>query len=159
MQPAGSSAWQIVQGYSTSATYRWNTAGAAAGTEHFGVWVRDAAGVAQYDTYASVPYTLFSACTSVSESFSPVSPLAHGTGATVTISAAASGCANPVYEFWMRPAGSTAWQPVQGYSTSATYSWNTKGAAAGTDYFGVWVRDAASSAANDAYTSAKYTLS
>jgi hypothetical protein len=47
---------------------------------------------------------------------------------------------------------------VQGYSTSATYRWNTSGAPAGTEYFGVWVRDAASTAANDTYVSALYAL-
>jgi hypothetical protein len=95
----------------------------------------------------------------VSESFSPASPVAHGSGATVTITGTASGCSNPLYEFWMRPAASSDWQVVQAYSSSPTYRWNTRGAPAGTDYFGVWVRDAASSAASDAHASAQFTLS
>jgi spore germination protein YaaH len=159
MRPAASSDWQLVQGYSTSATYRWNTNGAPAGTDYFGVWVRDAASTAASDANASAPYTLFSPCASVSESFSPASPVAHGSGATVTITGTASGCSNPLYEFWMRPAASSDWQVVQAYSSSPTYRWNTRGAPAGTDYFGVWVRDAASSAASDAHASAQFTLS
>jgi hypothetical protein len=79
-------------------------------------------------------------------------------GGTVVITAVAAGCADPLYEFWMRAAGSTTWQMVQGYSTSATYRWNTSGAPAGTEYFGVWVRDSASTAANDTYVSALYAL-
>jgi hypothetical protein len=47
-----------VQGYSTGATYRWSTSGAPAGAVRFGVWVRDAASGAAYDTYASAPYSL-----------------------------------------------------------------------------------------------------
>jgi hypothetical protein len=38
----GSLTWQLVQGYSTNASYRWNSTGAFAGTEQFGVWARDA---------------------------------------------------------------------------------------------------------------------
>src|SRR5439155_6353613 len=38
MRAASSSTWQTVQAYSTSATYRWNSSGAPAGTVYFGVW-------------------------------------------------------------------------------------------------------------------------
>jgi hypothetical protein len=157
MRPSGSATWQILQDYSTSPTYHWNSTGAAAGTEYFGVWVRDAASTAGNDTTASAQYRVVSPCSSATETFSPAQAT-HGTGATIVITATAAGCANPLYEFWMRPSGSTTWQMVQGYSQSPTYRWNTSGAPAGTDYFGVWVRDAASTAANDAYVSALYAL-
>ena len=73
----------------------------------------------------------------------------------------ASGCtnSNPVYAFWMRPAGSSSWRMIRGYSTSATYDWNTTGALAGTERFGVWVRDAASTAPYDTFIGIAYTLS
>ena len=158
MRPSGSTTWQLIQGYSTSPTYVWNTSGAPAGTEYFGVWVRDASSTAANDALVSVPFTLNSLCASVSESFSPVSPVSHGSGAKVTITGSASGCPNPLYEFWMRPASSNAWQLIQGYSTSPTYQWNTNGAPAGIDYFGIWVRDASSTAANNALVSTPYTL-
>ena len=55
--PAGS--WQIVQDYGALATYTWNTAGAAAGTYRYSVWVRDASSLAGYDTYfPGTAYTL-----------------------------------------------------------------------------------------------------
>ncbi len=158
MRPQGSSTWQLVQGYSTSPTYRWNTSGAPAGTDYFGVWARDATSNAASDAYAAAQYTVYSPCSSVSASFAPASPVAHGSGAKVTITGRASGCPNPLYEFWMRPQGSSTWQLVQGYSTSPTYRWNTNGAPAGTDYFGVWARDATSNAASDAHSSAPYVL-
>ena len=47
----------------------------------------------------------------------------------------------------MRAASQSAWQLVQGYTTAGTYSWNTTGAAPGSVYFGVWVKDSSSSAA------------
>jgi hypothetical protein len=78
----------------------------------------------------------------------------------VTITGAATGCTNvnPRYEFWMRPATSSTWQLVQGYSTSATYDWNSTGAAAGTVYFGVWVTDANSPKTVDAVSSTPVTV-
>jgi hypothetical protein len=85
----------------------------------------------------------------------------HGTAVQVTITAAAAGCtnANPRYEFWMLAQGSSTWQLLQGYSTSASYVWNTNGAPAGTERFGVWVRDAASSAPYDSFNGIPYSLS
>ena len=54
----------------------------------------------------------------------------------------------------MRAASQSSWQLVQGWSTSPSYDWNSTGAAAGTVYFGVWVKDAASPGSGpDAYSS------
>ena len=58
MRPASSSTWQVVQGYSTGATYDWNSAGAAAGTVYFGVWVKDANSSNQYDAVQSTSVTV-----------------------------------------------------------------------------------------------------
>jgi hypothetical protein len=142
----GYDTWQLLQGYSTSSSYRWNSAGAAPGTEYIGVWAKDAgSATGSFDANASIPYSVTPACASVTASATPAT-LVHGSGTHVTITGAAAGCvnANPRYEFWMRPAWVSTWQLVQGYSTSATYDWNTSGAPAGTIYFGVWVKDAGS---------------
>jgi len=159
MRPSGSSAWQLVQPYSTSPTYQWNTTGAAAGTVYFGAWVRDSGSTKTYESFVSAPFSLISPCSAATESFSPASPVAHGTGASITITAGASGCPSPVYEFWMKPSGSSTWQLLRGYSATPTYTWNTRGAPAGTEVIGVWARDAGSSAAYDAVYSASFTLS
>jgi len=162
MLAAGASSWQLVQGYSSAAAYAWNSTGALTGTEQFGVWARDAASSLSYDTFTSVPYSVTApSCAAVAASAAPLSPIAHGTGAHVTFTGVASGCmnSNPVYEFWMRAAGSSSWQMIRGYSTSATYDWNTTGALAGTERFGVWVRDAASRAPYDTFIGMGYTLS
>ena len=157
----GSSSWQLLQGYSTSNVYHWNSTGAAAGTEYIGVWAKDAASpTSTFDANASIPYSVTTpACASVASSAAPTS-VVHGAGTHVTITGTASGCtnANPRYEFWMRPASSSTWQLVQGYSTSATYDWNSTGAAAGTMYFGVWAKDAGSPNTVDAFASSAVTV-
>jgi hypothetical protein len=58
----------------------------------------------------------------------------------------------------MRPAWLNEWQLVQGYSSGATYDWNTTGAPAGTIYFGVWVKDSASANSVDAFASTAVTV-
>jgi spore germination protein YaaH len=157
----GSSTWHLLRGYSTSPAYNWNSAGAAAGTEYFGVWVKDAgSSTSTFDAYLSMPYTVTApACASVTVSAVP-SSVAHGSGAHVTVTGAAAGCShpNPLYEFWMRPASSSTWTLIQSWSTSATYDWNSTGAQPGTVYFGVWTRDAASTNAYDAVAGTAVTV-
>ena len=111
------------------------------------------------DAYASVPYSVTTqSCSSVTLAANPTAAV-HGTGVHVVITGVAAGCPNPLYEFWMRPAGYSTWQLLQGYSTNATYNWNTTGAPAGTEYFGVWARDSSSGATNDSLASIPFTLS
>jgi hypothetical protein len=153
MRFAGSTAWKLVQGYSASATYVWNSAGALGGTEQLGVWARDATSPAAYDTTASLPYVIAPSCASASVSVAPVS-VPRSSGAIVTITGASSGCTNaPMYEFWIRAASQSTWRLVQAYGAATTYQWNSRGALPGTVYFGVWVRDSKSSAAYDATAS------
>jgi hypothetical protein len=165
IRPASQSSWQVVQTYSTSPTFNWSSRGFL-GTVYVGVWTKDASSAAFADAYGSTPYLINpTSCPSVSISASPAPAIAHGHGTLVTFSAVASGCPdpNPLYEFWFLD-GST-WRVVQGWSTTSTWIWNTTGAPAGTQYFGVWVRDAASPGVNstplgtyDAYAPIAYSL-
>ena len=156
-QAPGSSTWTVAQPYSSSATFNWNTVAAAPGTYHLSLWVRDASGVASYDSFVpGTAYTLTLArCVSVTASAAPPSP--QGSGTAVTITGTASGCPNPRYQFWiLAPSGS--WSVAQAYSTNATFNWNTTGLA-GTYRYSVWVRDASSANTYDAYfPGTAYTL-
>ena len=156
----GYSTWQLLQGYSTSNTYTWNSTGAAPGTEYIGVWVKDSSSANTLDASTSIPYSVTTPkCASVTVSAAPAS-VTHGSGTHVTITGAASSCTspNPRYEFWMRAASMSTWQLVQGYSTGTTYDWNSTGAAAGTVYFGVWVKDSGSPSSLDANASTPVTV-
>jgi hypothetical protein len=104
-------------------------------------------------------------CGSVTITAAPATA-AHGAGTQVAFTAVAAGCTNPnpLYEFWFLDGSN--WRVVQGWSTTATWTWNTTGAPLGTQHFGVWVRDAASAGVNsttlgryDAYAPIPYTLS
>lgn len=154
LPPGGT--WTLVQPYSTTATLSWNTTGKAAGTYRYSVWVRNSGSTNSYDSFSAFDYTLTPTCPAISAGASPAGGVSLGTMAT--ISAAATGCPNPRYEFWMKsPAG--VWSLVQPYSTSPTYRLVTTGADPGGYRFSVWVRDATSPNAYDGFSAFDYTLS
>jgi hypothetical protein len=83
----------------------------------------------------------------------------------VTITGAAAGCPNPLYEFWLLSPGG-AWTLVQPYSSRTTFDWTTAGKASGSYRFSVWARDASSRGTSgvspntyDAFSAFQYTLS
>jgi hypothetical protein len=158
--PGGS--WSVLQAYSTSATAAWNTGGSAAGTYLFDVWVRQSGSTAGWEAHIS-PNPAYSlqapvVCTAVAwNAPSPASPQAPG--AQVKLSATASGCPNPVYQFWVLPPGGS-WTILQAYSSSSTVTWNTTGLATGTYQFDAWAKQSGSSASWEAHVSPNpsYTL-
>jgi len=146
----GSSTWMVAQAYSSAATFNWSTTGKPAGIYRFSVWARDSGSSGTSCNSlgcndAFVPgftYTISGTCMSASAAAVPASTAARGT--TVVVTASASGCPSPLYQFWVLAPGG-AWTIGQAYSSSATFNWNTTGKAAGTYYISVWVRDASSS--------------
>jgi hypothetical protein len=150
LAPGSSSTWRQVQPYSTKATYAWATAGLAAGTYMITVWERDANStgitgnaIGRWDTqaslmYAVTPYT----CAAASLQGSPATSTT--VGATVTFTATASGCPNPLYQFWILAPGASSWQLARPYSSSAAFSWTTTGKLRGSYEVAVWARDSTS---------------
>jgi hypothetical protein len=143
----GSSTWRLVQAYSYSTTFNWDTTRWPSGVYQFSVWGRDVSSrgihsstYGRWDAYAVLSYTLKRMpCTSVTASAAPASP--SSVSATVTITGSASGCPKPLYEFWILVPGSITYQLVQAYSTSSTFIWDN-GDPPGTYHVSVWARDA-----------------
>ena len=162
LPPGG--AWAVAQPYSNNATFSWNTSGKAAGSYRFSVWARDMSSSAAYDAFSAFDYSLMTTpCTGMTATASPATSAPVGT--TVTITGGATGCPNPLYQFWLLPPGGT-WSVVQPYSSSATLTWTTTGKAAGSYRFSVWARDWSSAGASgtapntyDAFGAFNYTLS
>ena len=142
--------WQIVQAYSSTATFTWSTTGLPAGSYLYTVWARDSSSTGTScsslgceDAY--FPGTAFSLtsqkCTSVSGSAAPASPQLSGT--QVTFTGSALGCPHPLYQFWILAPGH-AWQILQAYTSTATVNWSTTGLPAGSYLYTVWARDSSS---------------
>jgi hypothetical protein len=161
IQPPGG-AWSVAQAYSTNANFVWKTAARGPGVYHLSIWARDSSSRGTggtppntYDAFAGLPYTLtMPSCATLSATATPATSASVGTPVSVT--AATSGCPNPVYRFWLLSPGG-AWTSVQ-YSTSPTLNWSTTSRAAGTYRFSVWVRDGASPNAYDSFSAFDYTL-
>ena len=152
--------WSLVQDYSASNSYSWNTTGKAQATYGLEVDVRNHGSAIGYDRVANLTYQLATPpCAAPSFGASPATQA--GTGAHVTLTASTSGCPTPQYRFWISPPGQL-WSIVQDYSATNTYAWTTTGAA-GTYRLEVDVRDQTSSvsyekAANITYTRAGENL-
>jgi hypothetical protein len=127
--------WRILQDYSATATFTWNTSGYAPGSYGVEVDVRDASSSVSYDHVANLPYTL-NGCTAAHLATDKTSPQPHGTAVMLTGSATCPGTAE--YRFWVRAPGGI-WTIVQDYSPTATFAWT--GMAAGTYGLEVDVRD------------------
>ncbi len=134
--PGGS--WKIMQPFSAGSTWNWNTTGYGPGTYTVVLWANQAGdSPLSSEGYASTTWVLNS-CTSVSESAAPASPQEPGTAVQVT--AVASGCPNPLYEFWVLAPGASLYTIGQPYGTSPVFNWTPGGA--GTYRIAVWAHDA-----------------
>ena len=159
LRAASQSSWQLIQSFSTSATYNWNSTGAAQGIVYFGVWVKDAQSTTStFDNNASMPFTVSSPCTAAGITANPTS-VAAGVHSTLTGTSTCAPNTGQLYEFWLR-SSTSAWILAQAFSTSATYDWNSTGAPVGTIYFGLWVKSSTSTTAtfdNNASTTVTVT--
>jgi len=156
LQPQGGS-WTVVRGYSSLATFAWNTAGLAAGTYKVDVWVRQTGSTASYDSFALIYYSLGVpgwACTAAGLSPDKASPEQAGT--IVTLTATSATCLNPEYLFYVQAPGS-GWTVARSYD-GPTFVWNTAGLAAGSYNVDVWVRQSGSAASYESFQLVTYTL-
>lgn len=149
--------WSIVQPWSASGTYTWTTTGLTPGTYQVAVWSRQAGSTATSEWNVQIDYTLTGAvpCSAVLETASAPSP--QLLGSTVTISAVASPCASPTYQFWLQGPG-VAWTIVQPWSASASFSWDTSFYLAGTYQIAVWSRQAGSTATSEWNVQMDFTI-
>jgi hypothetical protein len=81
-------------------------------------------------------------CTAVNLGASPASPQHPGT--SVTLTAVATGCPNPLYQLWMMPPSGGPWQLKVAYRTNGVFTWNNTGLALGSYSISIWARDAGS---------------
>ncbi|HZW35994.1 MAG TPA: hypothetical protein VFF01_03580, partial [Candidatus Deferrimicrobiaceae bacterium] len=129
----------VVQPYSTSPAWVWDTTGVAAGTDNVQVDARSAGSVNATEATAAVSYTIGSAAASgLTLTATPASPVAGGDN--VVFTAIASGGGTYEYEFLGRVAGSGPLSLAQAYGPSNTFTWNTAGIQSGTYEIQVYAR-------------------
>jgi len=148
--------WHMMRDYSTTSTWTWNTAGAAAGSYGVQVYVRNIGSSAKYEAVKTVNYMLIYPPTS-DATLTPdvLSPQAVGNDITFT-AGGIGGSGNYEYKFWFKTAGT--WTTVQNYSSTNTWTWHTTGTPAGTYGVQVYVRNIGSSAMYEATKFMSYGL-
>ena len=147
--PDGS--WNLKQGWSTAAAFNWDTSGLAPGIYTVHAWANQQGAAQTLEVYGAATVTL-TGCTSAS--LSPSNP-SQAAGSIVAFTASSTGCPNPRYEFWVQyPSGS--WYLKQGFSTTATFNWDTAGLAPGVYTVHAWVNNQGTG--HDAIGSATVTL-
>ena len=129
--------WLSVQPYSTTATYNWHALKLKPGVYQVAVWARqNGSGSPRFDVGAGGPYTLSGCATAV---LTPAPGASFSVGGNAAFSATSTGCVNPEYAFWVRPAGGS-WVQAQAYSSLATFNWSTNGKVPGSYEVALWAR-------------------
>jgi len=148
--------WAMVQDYSSSSNYIWNTAGFT-GTSYIQVWAKNTGATDAYqvwDTSCCIVSSDTNPPTSVSLSSNLPNPQPEGTVVTFTAQVT-GGNGNYEYKYYLcNPNGQ--WAMVQDYSASPNYVWNTTGFA-GTSYLQVWVRNAGSPDTYQVWNTAQFS--
>ncbi len=143
-------AWSIVQDYGASNTYSWTPASNDVGGHAVIVWVKSSGSASSYDAWTSTP-TFNIASTVTNPSLTANRSFASPVGTSITWTAAANGPAPLQYRFWRND--NAVWTIVQDYSSANTYTWTPTGNDVGQHAVVVWVKNAGSAAAYDAWTS------
>jgi hypothetical protein len=134
--------WYLKRPFSATTAWAWNTAGLAPGKYVVHVWANQAgADTKSLDAMAESVIVLAPPCTAAK--VTPVSGSGPA-GTPVTFTGSASGCPNPVYQFWIQDTKGI-WHKVQAWSAKASWTWSNTGWGKGTYKVHVWINEPGSS--------------
>jgi len=153
-------AWTMTQAFG-AATWSWDTTGLATGAYTISVWADqqgadlstwEASGQLSYSLAASTPPPCSSASLSPASATQPA-------GSMVSFTASASGCPNPLYEYWVQYLDGS-WNMLRAFSSDPTWTWNSSGRAPGVYKVVVWANQAGDpTTTSEANASSTVTLS
>jgi spore germination protein YaaH len=116
-------AWNIVQDYPGTSTFKWDTTGKGYGTYSVEIDVRTQGTGITYESVQSMAYTLTS-CISSTLSAGKTSP--QPTGTQVLLTGSATCDSTPQYRFMIKPPGG-AWTVKQDFGGPTTFNWMAGG--------------------------------
>jgi hypothetical protein len=145
--------WNLLQPFSGSATFSWNTAGLAPGAYTVHAWA--SAGGAGHDSIGSAAVTL-TGCTTATVA-PPSQSAPAGTVVNMT-GGGSAGCPNPQFEYWVQYPD-TSWHLLRPWGAAA-WGWDTTGLKPGTYTVHAWTNQTGASIATyEAIGSETVTLS
>ncbi len=123
--------FRTVQAWSGSSVMSWDTTSAPTGTHQFYFYARMSGSALAYETSAGpVPFEVTGGvgyCNGATVAASPTSPRPAGTTVTITANSTCTGSAQPEYRY-LAYRGGTQLIQLQGWTSSATFDWDTTGA-------------------------------
>lgn len=154
LPPGGS--WAVVQPYSASTTWLFDSSRYGSGNFQVGVWARQAGSSSRYQTFSLTTYWIHAAGGCVVSALNPNVASPQAVGASVTFTPQRTGCANQ-YKFWLLPPGGT-WRIVQSYGVGSAWVWNTAAYGPGTYQVGVWEGRSSTPTRYESYAISSFTL-
>jgi hypothetical protein len=127
--------WYLKQGWGGPG-FAWDTSGLQPGTYTVHAWAnQDASGhtTSTYEALASTNVTL-TGCTAATTTPPAPTQLA---GSTVNLTTIATGCPNPIYEYWVQLLDKK-WYLKRSFSPDGSWSWDTTGLRPGTYTVHAW---------------------
>jgi len=155
LMPEATGVFAIVQDYSSSPTWTWNTTGIAAGNYLIAVHSRNVGSTAFSEAGNTTPYSVNGVLSGLTLSANLSDPRPAGDNVVFT-AAASGGTGSYEYRFWLYSGGT--WSVVQAYSSNPTWTWNTAGVAPGSYLIAVHARNAGSTAFSELGTTTTFTL-
>ena len=146
-------AFGLMQFFGAGNAWVWTTGNYVPGPYQVGVWARQHGSTASYEAFAYITFQLQSAsvpCGQMTLNSTAGQLITQG-GSPNVIASGVTGCASPLYQFYLRSPGSSSFVIVQAYSAAAQYTFNTAPSSRGAYTFLVLARDANSTAALDTY--------
>jgi len=154
LRPDG--AWAVVQAYSPTASWLFDSATYGTGNFQVGVWARQAGSGSRYDRFFVRSYSIHAAGGCVVSALNASAAQPQVVGASVTFAAQQTGCTNK-YQFWLLPPGGS-WRVVQAYGVASTWTWNTAGYGPGVYEVGVWEGRSTTPDTYETYAITSFTL-
>lgn len=147
--------WHLAQSYGAGHSYTWSPQAADVGSHALQVWARNRDSLARYEVWQGLTFVVTPEAPLTVTALAANIPPAVVT--TTTWTARVSGGIAPLeFEFWRYDAD--GWHLAQPYGASATYSWTPTTRDVGSHALQVWVRNAGSNAAYDAWTGVTFTI-
>ena len=155
---SSSTTWTTLREYGAG-TWTWDTAAAVPGTYTLLVYIRNQGSPATYEAMMTMSYSVVTAAPATGTTLSANMPSPVVSGSTVTFTAQGSGGSGTYdYQFLRKYPSNEAWETVQDYSGTNTWSWDTHGGIGGTYTIKVNVKNHGSAALYEVVRTMNYTV-
>jgi hypothetical protein len=138
--------WVLMQPFSPSAIFSWDSTGAPAASYSIHVWANQVGdSTASYEGVGELNFSLSAPVPCDSAAIGPLNP-SQPAGSVFGFVASSTGCQAPMFQYWYQPPGGT-WKIGRPFNEDPTWDWDTTGLKPGTYNVRVWANQQGDSTA------------